>query len=140
MHAALRVALRHFLVENAAAGRHPLHVAGAEVAAVAQAVAVLDVARQHIGDGLDAAMRMPGKAGAIVVRPIVAEIVEQQERIELLGVAEAEGAAKMHAGAFDRGLGADDAFDRSNGHVSHPVAVFGSLDGVTQRGSKKAQR
>ena len=117
VHAALGVALRHFLVENAAPGRHPLHVAGAEVAAVAQAVAVLDVSRQHIGDGLDAAMRMPGEAGAIVVRPIVAEVIEQQERIELLGVAEAEGAAQMHAGAFNRGLRADDALDRSNGHV-----------------------
>ena len=62
-------------------------------------------------------MRMPGEAGAIVVRPIVAEVVEQQERIEFLGVAEAEGAAQMHAGAFNGGLGADDALDWSNGHV-----------------------
>ena len=105
MHAALRVALRHFLMQDAAPGRHPLHVAGAEIAAIAEAVAVLDVAGQHIGDGLDAAMRMPGKAGAIFVRPVVAEIVEQQERIELGGVAEAEGAAQMHAGAFDGRLG-----------------------------------
>ena len=81
MHAALRVALRHFLMHDAAAGRHPLHVAGFEIAAVAQAVAVLDVARQHIGNRLDAAMRMPGKASAIVVGPVVAKIVEQQERI-----------------------------------------------------------
>ena len=110
------VALRHLLVKDAAAGGHPLHVAGAEIAAVAQAVAVLDVAGQHIGDGLDAAMRMPGKAGAILVGTVVAEIVEQQERIELGGVAEAEGAAQMDAGALDRGLGGDDALDRSDGH------------------------
>ena len=37
-----RVALRHLLMQDAAAGGHPLHVAGAERAAVAEAVAVLD--------------------------------------------------------------------------------------------------
>ena len=48
---------------------------------------------------------MPGKAGEIVVGNVVAEVVEQQERIELGGVAEAERAAQMHARAFHRGLG-----------------------------------
>ena len=120
MHAALRVALRHFLVQDAAAGRHPLHVARSEIAAIAQAVAVLDIAGEHIGDGLDAAMRMPGKSGAILVRPVVAEIVQQEERIELGGVAEAESAAQVHAGSFDRGFRGDDAFDRPNGHVVCP--------------------
>ena len=59
---------------------------------------------------------MPGKAGEIVVGTVVAEIVEQQERIELAGVAEAEGAAQLDAGAFDGGLGLDDALDGSDGH------------------------
>ena len=120
MHAALRVALRHLLVQDAAAGRHPLHVARSEIAAIAQAVAVLDIAGEHIGDGLDAAMRMPGKSGAILVRPVVAEIVQQEERIELGGVAEAESAAQVHAGPFDGGFRGDDAFDRPNGHVVCP--------------------
>ena len=101
MHAALRIALRHFLVHDAAARGHPLHVAGAERAAIAEAVAVIDGAGEHIGDGLDAAMRMPRKAGEVVGRAVVAEIVEQQERIELGGFAEAEGAAQLDAGAFD---------------------------------------
>ena len=78
------VALRHLLMHDAAAGGHPLHVAGAEGAAVAEAVAVLDGAGQHVGDRLDAAMRMPRKAREIIGRDVVAEIVEQQERIELL--------------------------------------------------------
>ena len=55
---------------------------------------MLDRARQDVGDRLDAAMRMPGKAGEIILRPIVAEIVEQQERIGLGRIAEAEGAAQ----------------------------------------------
>src|SRR5262249_6196367 len=80
VHASARVALRHLLVQDAAAGGHPLHVAGAERAFVAEAVAVLDRAGQHVGDGLDAAVRVPGKSCAVVVRPVIAEIVEQQER------------------------------------------------------------
>ena len=116
MHAALRVALRHLLVQDAAAGRHPLHVARAERAAVAEAVAVIDVAGQHVGDGLDAAVRMPGKAGEILARAVVAEIVEQQERIEVRRVAEAERATEVHAGAFDVRLRLTDLLDGSNGH------------------------
>ena len=101
MHAALRVALGHLLVQDAAAGRHPLHVAGGHFALVAQAVAVLDRAGQHVGDGLDPAVRMPGKSRQVIFRIVVAEIIQQQERIEILGLAETEGALQLYAGAFD---------------------------------------
>ena len=120
MHAALRVAARHLLMHDAAARRHPLHVARAEHALVAEAVAVIDLAGQHISDRLDAAMRMPGKAGLVLVGIVVAEIVQQQERIELLGVAEAEGAAQMHAGAFHGRLGLDDLLHGTDGHDTSP--------------------
>jgi hypothetical protein len=36
---------------------------------------------------------MPRKAGEIILRPVIAKIVEQQERIGLGGFAEAERAA-----------------------------------------------
>jgi hypothetical protein len=72
-----------------------------EIAAIAETVAVLDVPGQHISDGLDATVRMARKTGAVIVRPVVAEIVKQQERIELAGVAEAEGAIELYARAFD---------------------------------------
>src|SRR5581483_6363190 len=98
MHAAARVALRHFLMQDAPAGRHPLYVAGFEIAAIAEAVTVLDGAGEHISNGFDAAVRMPRKAGAIIVRPVVAEIVEQQERVEFGRIAEAERAIELHAG------------------------------------------
>ncbi len=116
MHAPLGVARRHFLVHDAAAGSHPLDVARAKLAAIAEAVAVFDGAREHIGDRLDAAMGMPGKAGAIVSRVVAAEIVHHQERIEVGGVAETKGAAQAHAGALHGGTAEVDAFDRSNGH------------------------
>src|SRR6516165_1788261 len=116
MHFPLAVSLRHFLVENPPAGRHPLHVAGAKLAPVSQTVAVIDASRQHIGDRLDAAVGMPGKSGAIVFRTIVAEVVEQKEWIELGGIPESEGATQLHACAFNRGLGFDDALYGPNGH------------------------
>src|SRR5262249_28889921 len=116
MHAALRIALRHLLMHDAAARSHPLHVTGAERAAIAEAVAVLDRAREHIGDGLNAAMRMPGETGEIILRPVVAEVVQQQERIGLFCVAEAESTTQLHTGAFNCRLGLDDAFDGTNGH------------------------
>src|SRR4029077_1664027 len=65
VHAALRVTLRHFLVHDAAARRHPLHVAVRQRSAVAEAVAVFDGAGEHVGDGFDAAVRMPGKTGEV---------------------------------------------------------------------------
>jgi hypothetical protein len=58
---------------------------------------MLDISGQHVGDGLDAAVRVPGEAGEILVRPVVTEIVEQQERIEFGGIAKAKGAAQMYA-------------------------------------------
>ena len=117
VHAAQRIAFGHFLVDDAPARRHPLEVAGADGAAVAHAVAVLDGAGQDVGDGFDAAMRMPREAGEVIVRNVVAEIIEQEEGIEVGGVAEAERAAQMHAGAFEGGLGLDQAFDGSDGHI-----------------------
>ena len=116
MHFPLAVSLRHFLVENPPAGRHPLHVAGAELAPVPQTVAVIDASRQYIRNRLDAAVGMPGKSGAIVFRTIVAEVVEQEEWIELAGIPEAEGATQLHARTFNRGFGLDDALHGPNGH------------------------
>ena len=78
VHAAGLVALRHFLVDDAAARRHPLDVAGAETAAIAETVAMVDRAGQDVRDRLDAAVRMPGEPGQIVFGTIVAEVVEQQ--------------------------------------------------------------
>ena len=68
-------------------------------------------AGEHVGNRLDAAVRMPGEAGTIVRRPIVAKIVEQEKGVELVRCAEAECPAQMNARAFDGRLGFDDSFD-----------------------------
>src|SRR5258706_8783280 len=116
MHAAFGMALRHFLVEDSAAGGHPLPVARAERAMVPEAILVIDAAGQHIGDRFDSPVRMPWKPRAIIIGTIVAEIVEQQERIELARIAETEGATQLHPCAFEGGFGLNDALHRSNGH------------------------
>ena len=116
MHAAGGIALRHFLVNDAASGRHPLNVAGGDGSVVAHAVAMLDGSRENIGDGLDAAVGMPGEAGQVIVGDIVAKIVEEQKRIEIGRVAKTERTPEMDAGAFERGFGFDDFLDGSNGH------------------------
>ena len=95
MHAPLWVSLRHFLMQNSTPGRHPLHVTGPECAPVSQTVAVVDAARQHIGDGLDTPVRMPGKSRAVIFRTVVAEVVEEKEWIEVAGITETEGATSF---------------------------------------------
>ena len=62
------VALGHLLVQDAAAGGHPLHVARGHLALVAEAVAVLDGAGEHVGDRFDAAVRMPRESGQVILR------------------------------------------------------------------------
>jgi hypothetical protein len=88
--------------------------------AIPEAVAVLHVAGEDVRDRLDAAMWVPGKAGQVVVRNVIAEIVEQEKRIELGGAAEPERPAKMHARALARRLRFDEPLDRSDGHDVTP--------------------
>src|SRR5579862_459860 len=117
MHPALRIALGHLLMDDAASGGHPLDVAGGDGAAIAHAVAVLDGSGKHVRDRLDAAVRMPRKTGKIVGGNVVPEIVKQEEWIEIGRVSEAKGAAQMDARSFQRRLGFDQLLDRSNGHA-----------------------
>jgi hypothetical protein len=108
VHTSLRVALGHLLMQDAAARGHPLDIARGHLACVPEAVAVLDRASQHIRDGLDAAMRMPGKTFQVICRIIVAKVIQQQKWIKILGLAEAEGALQFDPGAFDGGLRLND--------------------------------
>src|SRR5437588_11839513 len=92
-------------MKNATPGGHPLHVARAHASTIAEAVAVFHGAREHIGNRLDAAMRMPRKAREICIWIVVAEIVQQQKRIELCRIAEAARAGELYGRAFERRVG-----------------------------------
>ncbi len=116
MHPALVVTLRHLLVQDAAPGGHQLQRPRPQDAPVAQTVAMLDRAGQHIGDRLDPPVRVPGEPGQVIARPVAAEIVEQQERVSLGRVLAPEGAVQVNAGAFQRGLGAAGLDDGTDGH------------------------
>ena len=67
---------------------------------VPHAVAVIHGAGEDVGNGLDSAVRVPGKPCQIVFRNIIAKIIEEQKGIEIGSVAEAEGTAQMYARAF----------------------------------------
>jgi hypothetical protein len=83
---------------------------------VAQAVAVLHLAGQHVGDGLDPPVRAPRESGQVVGGVLVAEVVEQEKGIEFGGFAEAEGALELDACALDGGLGCIDLPDGTKRH------------------------
>ena len=104
MHAPHVVAFWHLLVNDSAARGHPLNVSGSNDAAVAHAVAVRNRSCQHVGDGLDSSIWVPRKARQIILRDIIAEIIQQEERVEVLGISESKGAAQMHTGPFESRL------------------------------------
>ncbi len=104
VHAPGMIAFGHLLVDDAASGRHPLHVARGDDAAVPQAITVFDRPGEHVGDGFDAAMRVPGEAGQVVGRDVVTEVVEQKKGIEVGSASETKCTAQVHARAFKRGL------------------------------------
>jgi hypothetical protein len=56
---------------------------------------------------------MPGKSRKVVFWFLVAKIVQQEKRIEVLGLAEAEGTLQLHARTFDRGRGLNNLFNWS---------------------------
>jgi hypothetical protein len=109
----LSVTLGHLLVQDTAAGRHPLHVSGGHFALVPQAVAVFDGAGKHVGDRLNTAVGMPWESRPVVVRVVIAKIIQQQEWIEIFRLAESEGALQLDAGAFNSGLRLNDLFNRA---------------------------
>ena len=95
---------------------HGARNAGGDLAAIPQAVPVLDRSGQHVRDRLDPAVRVPGEPREVSLGIVVPEVVEEEERVEVLGVAEPERAAEMHARAFEGGFGLDEPLDRTNRH------------------------
>jgi len=115
----------HFLVDDAAAGGHPLHVSRCNDPFIFHAVAMFHRAMDHVGDRLDPPMRVPGKPFQIMGRIIRVEVVEEQERIKQGDLIVAEGPLQMDACAFDGGLALPDFADFANGfHRSLPSVVI----------------
>src|SRR5580704_15284611 len=117
VHSTCMITLRHLLMDNPASRRHPLNVACGDGAMVAHAIAVFDRPCENVRDGLDAAVWMPREACEIIVRNVIAEVVQEKKWIEVGRIAKAERAPQVYASAFQRRFGFNEPFDRSNGHV-----------------------
>ncbi len=91
--------LRHLRMDDAARGGHPLHVAGPKIAAIAQMILVPHVAVQHVGDGLEATMRMRRESRQVVLRIVRIKFIEHQERIDVQAALAANAATELHARA-----------------------------------------
>jgi hypothetical protein len=98
-------------VDDAAAGRHPLHAAVAQQPFVAARVAVPQAAGDHVGHGLEAAVRMVWKAADVVARVVGAEGVEHQIRVEPALQVLRQHAGQLDARAIAGGLAGDEALD-----------------------------
>src|SRR5262249_343500 len=121
-HPTLAVSLRHLLMNDAASGGHPLHVAGSDHPPVAEAVTMLHVACQHAGDRLHPPMRVPGEAALVLGRLVGTEIVEEEEGVELRDLLEAEGPPEMHARTLDGRLALPDLLDPTcRGHAPSSI-------------------
>ena len=99
-------------MDDAVTRRHPLHVAGPDAAAIAGAVFMDELAFEHVGHGLEAAMRVIGRAHGLA-RPVVGRthLVEQQERIDDLQPGHRKRAANDEAATLLLALGVNDAMD-----------------------------
>ena len=107
-------------MQDAATRAHPLHIARTDETLVAEAVAVSSGAFEHVGDGLDAAVRVVRKAAQGPLERIVeGEVVEEQEGIEFIADARRDRAAQLHSGTLDGDLRFDNFGDGSK--VVHVV-------------------
>ena len=67
-------------------------------------IAVAHAPGDHVGHGLEAAVRVVGKAADVVARVVGAEGVEHQERVEPVLQVVGQHAGQLDAGAVVRGL------------------------------------
>ena len=74
--------LGHFGMDDAATGNHPLDATVFQQAFVTSAIAMAHATIDHVGDRLETAMGVIGKASDVVVRIVAAKDVEHQEGIE----------------------------------------------------------
>ena len=121
LHAVRRAAVterplaRDLVVQDPAAGGHPLRVALGDEAAAAVRVVVGDLPVEHVRDGLEPAVRVPRRALGLV-RPVLhrPELVEQEEGIgDRQREAARERTPHLEAGALHRVGGRDHRVDGS---------------------------
>ena len=126
LHQALGL-LRQFTVDHAATGGHPLHAAALQQPLVAGRVAMAHAPGEHVGHGLEAAVRVVGEAGDVIVGRIAAERVEHQERVEPVLQVLRQHPGQLDTGAVAGGATGDQAFDAAR--CDHGREGGGSVGG-----------
>ena len=101
----------HFAVHQATPGGHPLHAAVLQQAFAAATVLVAHAARDHVGHGFKAAVRVVRKPGAVVLGVVARKVVEHQKGIEALLQIAGEHAREAHPCAVACGTAGDQCFN-----------------------------
>ncbi len=114
--------LGHLRMHDAAPSRHPLHATGHQQALAAVVVAMAHTAFQHVGDGLEAAVRMHRKTGDVVLRTLGAEGVEHQKRIDRRLLRCTDEARQFDAGTIGSGQASRNVEDVA-GHRIHATML-----------------
>ncbi len=125
---------RRLDVEEAAAGGHPLGVAVGDRAATAVGVLVVEDAVDDVGDGLEAAVRVPRGALGLARRVVhLAHLVHHDERVEVRQVDAGERAADREALPLEALRRGGDLPDRTRlvtqPGLPHPVEHGQVVDG-----------
>jgi hypothetical protein len=94
-------ALWHFLVNDPAAGCHPLNLVRVDDSGISYTVSVLDSAVKHVRYCFYAAVGVPRKAGDVISLVIRMEVIQQQERIQFWDMLISESALQTYAGALE---------------------------------------
>jgi hypothetical protein len=105
------ILLRDLGMDHATAGGHPLHAAVLEQALVAGAVTMQHAPGDHVGDGLEATVRVVGEASDVVVGLVAAKGVEHQEGVEPVLQRLGEHTGELDASAVCGRLAGDLALD-----------------------------
>ena len=120
---------RRLDVQQPGAGGHPLRVAVRDGAAATVAVLVVEDAVDDVGDGLEAAVRVPGRALGLARRVLhLAHLVHHDERVEVLEVDAGERAAHREPLALVAG--------RSRRHLPHGAGLVAE-SGLAQAGQDR---
>ena len=117
-------------MHDPASGSHPLDIAGADAAGVAEGVLMIDLAADHVGNGLDSPVGMHGKAFDVILRIVRPKMIEKQKRVEVIQARGRDAALKPDTGTLHNCLRLDDVYNFS-GLIVHNLYLWsnGSLIG-----------
>ncbi|CAO3571187.1 unnamed protein product [Mortierella alpina] len=104
----------HLRVHNTLAGGHPLEVTWTDLALVACKVFVFELSLEHVGDGLEPAVRVVRKSSCSVDT----ELVQHQERVVVSELGATDGSADECTDSLAL-LDRENGFSNGSGGVGH---------------------